>query len=483
MNKPIKNRGIFKIFVLLSVFVCLFVSAFVLVGCKGDDYNGSNYLVEFNKKQAVFTIAGDATISVRKQTSYFVQDEVQPIKVKEYKDYTKYYYKNGKDSSGQVFRIEKQGYVTKAGYFQTEGKINLPVCDSEDSLNNNFADIENSILTNVGDKNFKVLDMGEVFNLTAYRNNAIVNNYSSNVQIEPNFEYQVLKGDSVSVNQTKENVFSIKAVARGVTHVLLSYNQIDILNNSELKSYSSCDDNMRAVVTFAVGEEYTTNINITAQGSPIDSEFDIVYFEGEGGNLVITAPSADKVEGNILDKKVVYSKTVDGEFNLPIKEGYNIFEIFAGGKSSFLVLYGATINVHISGDLKVGSQISISVSGLRNVLPKFSGVYNPTQNYPNGEPATIGSNLCVKINDTDEVVAENVSQYDFRKNNIITFILDEKHFVDGKLELNFCFKAEWWGMELGAHRQIDSSGLLGNINADKHCRSIGFFNLLVINCD
>ena len=271
------------------------------------------------------------------------------------------------------------------------------------------------------------MQIGENFDLTAFRNSAIVNSLVGNVQIEPTFECSIVKGDSISIDRVQENIFTIKAVKAGVAQVKLTYGQIDVLTNSKLKKYSACNEAMHIVITFAVGDSYSTDIKVTAENCEFDSEFDIVYFEGDSGEFEIEAFNACKVicnDINVVEK--------NGKFVLPIYQGSNIVEIISGGKSKFMTIYGAKIKIDIIGECVIGGEITIKVNGILNVLPKLSGIYNPTQKFANSLTPSNGSNLYAIVqtmSDEKNLVADNVSQYDFSKNTNIKFVIKKEYLV------------------------------------------------------
>ncbi len=481
MEKPIKNRGVFVKLLWLGIVFCVVISTILLASCANDKYDTNHYFIEFNKKQATFVLPSSAKLSVQKQTKYYVYEEVIADNTKESKDFVKYTFDNSIDTSTYIFRIEQNDAITKAGYFQKEGKFKIPIVaqSDNDSVQTEIVETANLMLTNVGNNYFKILQIGENFDLTAFRNSAIVNSLVGNVQIEPTFECSIVKGDSISIDRVKENVFTIKAVKTGVTQVKLTYGQIDVLTNSKLKKYSACGDNMQIVITFAVGDSYTTDIQVTADNREFDSEFDIVYFEGDSGEFEIETLNTSKVicNGNEITGK-------NGKFVLGINQGSNIIEIINGGKSKFMTIYGAKIELDVIGECVVGGEITIKVKGILNVLPKLSGIYNPTQKFANSPTPSNGSNLYAIIpNMTDDkvFVADNVSQYDFSQNTIIKFVIKKEYLINNKLNVNLKFKAEWWGLALGAHRDIGKSGSQTNINAEKYSADVGFLPPLEID--
>ena len=481
MEKPNKNRSVFAKLLCLSIVFCVLLAAALLVSCANDKYDSNHYFIEFSKEKATFVLPANAKLMVKKQTKYYVYEEVVADNTKASNNFVKYTFDNSIDTSKYIFRIEQDKSITKAGYFQKEGKFKIPIVaqNDNDSVQTEIMETANLMLTNVGNNYFKILQIGESFDLTTFRNSSILNSLVGNVQIEPTFECSIVKGDSISIDRVQENIFTIKAVKAGVAQVKLTYGQIDVLTNSKLKKYSACNEAMHIVITFAVGDSYTNDIQVTAKNRKFDSEFDIVYFEGDSGEFEIEAFNACKVicnDINVVEK--------NGKFVLPIYQGSNIVEIISGGKSKFMTIYGAKIKIDIIGECVIGGEITIKVNGILNVLPKLSGIYNPTQKFANSLTPSHGSNLYAIVqtmSDEKNLVADNVSQYDFSKNTNIKFVIKKEYLVNDKLNVNFKFKAEWWGLVLGAHRDIGESGIQTNINAEKYSANIGFFPSLEID--
>ena len=127
----------------------------------------------------------DACLRVEKQTKYYVFENVKPKSKKVIGDLIQYVYDNT-DSNKKVFRVEKDGSITKAGYFEEQGKFEISlngkqnVYKRENYTNNNLprglSGVEDLMLTNIGNNYFKVLDIDEKFALNLYRNNMIIDN-------------------------------------------------------------------------------------------------------------------------------------------------------------------------------------------------------------------------------------------------------------------------------------------------------------------
>lgn len=490
MKKAVKNRDVFIKSTILFVVVSLLVTAMIcLVGCKKYVYDSNFVTVQFDKKQAVFTIPNDCTIRVEEQKNYYNFEEISPIKVKEMDGLVQYVFDN-KKYEDKIFRIERDGYVTKAGYFANNGNYKIAYDSGQNlyerneyvgNLPNGLLGIEDLMLTNVGEDYFKHLQIGEEFDLRLFRNNMIINNTSSNLEIEPNFDINA-DGDSVKLERVKENAFKVVAVNNGITTINIKYQAIEVLHKDGWFCYNASNQKRDVVLTFAVGDSYTKDIDFTINGKDFDSEFDTCYFQKDYGNVLLHTVGADNVICN-----GVKVNAVNDNYSLKIQEGANTVAIDKGGKCKITTIYGAKIQVvaeKVQDETPEIVKLKINVYGLYNILPKMSGIYNPTQKYDDGDSPTNGSLLLASIKnaETVEVVkAKYVSQYYYVKNSEILLNLKTEHLQNKELELVIDFVVEWWGSNLGAHRSISDNGISTNLDAKLNSKSLGIFEKVKIS--
>ncbi len=484
MQKTIKNRSIFIKLILYLLVVALLTTTIVcIVSCGKKLYDDNSIVIEFSKKYAVFTIPKDASIKVQKQNKYYEFENVPEIEKKEFDNLVQYKFDNT-DSSNNTFRIEKDGYITKAGYFQKQGNFVITLGGKDDLYQTNkyetlpqgYSGVEDLMLTNIGDNYFKIMDVGETFDLKLFRNNMIINNNISNVEIEPNFELDILDGDSISFDKKNESNFKITAIKQGVTQVKIKYQAIEVLNNNNFFCYNASNINREVIATFAVGENYFVDNQLKINGNKFDSEFDTIYFDGNNSIAELIAIDADKV---ICNNEEV-QKNNNNSYDLKIINGANIVQIIKGNKSQFLTIYGAKIT--IKSDI-ADNKIKLKIYGIYNILPKMSGLYNPTQKYISGESPTKGSFLQLIMANGEVLNAEYLSQYFYKNNSQIQFELKEEYLVDGKLVIGAQFYTEWWGSNLGAHRNITDNGISNNLSAKCNRKYLGYFDSFIIDID
>lgn len=486
----------------LATMVCVLIVATLIAfaGCANGNYDSNSLTIEFGKKQAKFTMPKDVLIRVEKQTKYYVFENIQPKSKKVIGDLVQYVYDNT-DSNKKVFRVEKDGSITKAGYFEEQGKFeisldNQNVYKRESYTNNNLprglSGVEDLMLTNIGNNYFKVFDIDEKFALNLYRNNMIIDSSTGNVQIEPTFEIEVMQGDSVRIDRTRENKFDIVGVKTGVTQVKIKYQAIEVLSGGKWFCYNAVAENREVIANFAVGEDYIEDTDIKlisdlykGKDKIFDSEFDTIYFQGENVKVKL------QIEGvsNVLCQGIAAPKISENVFDVLIKSGANVFEIVKGDKRQFVTIYGAKISIDIQNEngvinadnkIQVGDKIKIKVNGIYNVLPKMSGVYNPTQQYSNSTTPTYGCKLQIVLANDKEISAKYVSQYNYKENSAIEFEMKAEYLQNGKFVFDLKFYTEWWGDALGAHREISDSGAQTNVDAKQYDCYLGFFEQISI---
>ncbi len=505
MKKSIKNRGVLLKMVLATMVCVLIVATLIaFVGCTNGNYDNNSLTIEFGKKQAKFTMPKDVLIRVEKQTKYYVFENIQPKSKKVIGDLVQYVYDNT-DSNKKVFRVEKDGSITKAGYFEEQGKFEISldgkqnVYKRENYITNNLprglSGVEDLMLTNIGNNYFKVLDIDEKFALNLYRNNMIIDSATGNVQIEPEFEVEVMQGDSVRIERTRENKFDVVGVKSGVTQVKIKYQAIDVLSGGKWFCYNASSEIREVVANFAVGEDFVEDVDIKlvsdlykGKDRIFDSEFDTIYFQGENVKVKL------QIEGvsNVLCQGIAAPKISENVFDVLIKSGANVFEIVKGDKRQFVTIYGAKISIDIQNEngvinadnkIQVGDNIKIKVNGIYNTLPKMSGVYNPTQQYLSSATPTYGCKLQVVFGNGEEktiIDAKYISQYYYKENSEIEFEMKAEYLQNGKFVFDLKFYTEWWGDALGAHREISDSGVQTNVDAKLDKGYIGYFEQISI---
>lgn len=482
-----------KVFVAILVLVAMLSVCVFGVACDKNQETTQNeqekptenadYQINFSQDRAVFVLPKDASLLVQDQKKYYVNEKVEPISKEQKGDKVQYVFENSIKSSNKTFRIEKQGFITRAGYFAIDGEHNISLSKDENLYQNkqntpsvSFDANDDLMLTNVGDNYFKTLQQNQVFDLKCYRAWQIVNDAIGNAIIEPNFEVEIISGDSVAITQKSCNNFEVKAVKSGVSEVRLKYQAISVLSGGKWKMYGANDKRREVVLHFGVGENFSCDLlKLSANNHSFDSEFDTVYFVNDFGRFEVEAGGVDTLYLN--GKKVEKSLNT---YELKIVEGANIIKVVAGDKTQFLTVYGKKIVVDgLKKSYQVGEKVVLTVQGLYSAVPKMSGLYNPAMEFSFGDTQTVGCRAKITFANGESVVAKYVDQFAYaRKNNVIEFEV-KSEYLSSDLSLDFSLSlfCEWWGYDLNAHRMITKDGLQGWVGETPTPREFGLFDL------
>lgn len=465
MTKPFKNRG----YILKILIICLGVMlAAMAAGCAKHTPIAGTCSIEFLGGSTMFCLPKDAELHVQRMTNTAEYEDVQADSVQQNDSCVHYVFSHDDSRRQNIFRIEKAGVVTKAGFFEDSGKLEFALDDGRSVWHreNSYAESD-LMISNVGDNYYKVLDVGQKFELKLARNTAI-----SGGVIQPNFELQILQGDSVTIGADGDNNFDVTAAGEGVTFARAKYQAIDILKGGKWLHYNASDPAREAVFAFGVGDNYDVFADVDFGGGALDSEFDTIYFEDDDEKFEALISNGDSVKCN--GEEVAYS---NGKATLLLQNGVNVLEICRGYKRQYATIYAAKIAIDAAFS---NGQLTIGVRGLQNTLPKVSGVYNPSQNHMTGETPSEGSRVQIIDPSGNVRLANYVSQYDYRRNNEVTIAIESEWLQEKALKLEIQFMAQWWGDSLGAHRAFERCDK-PNLNAELHSRNIGVFKALIID--
>lgn len=380
---------------------------------------------------------------------------------------TDYIYRLPQNGSGYIYRVSMENKITKAGFFnlkdESSAKIQITFGENEDPKMRVDYDtdtsigsrLEDSILLNINSQNYLRMSTGEEFKARAWRAVQIVNNDASNIMIEPDFHYNIISGDSVTIEGQGQNAV-IRGVKPGVSLIEVTYDAIEIGGNTSYTGiYGAIDPDRTGL--FAVNVDGNTDTSITLP--EWDSDFDTVYFLGETGSYNF-APSSDKpmiVECN----SAPVNANQDGTYTLPIKQGNNIVTVTAGDTTEYVIIKGTKLTAYIENaenpgqQIKQGDTVQVYFEGLHIPVPKFSGIYNP--GYGSTMKMVYDSSLGGKVSGKG-------AQYNFINNHTLTFkVYDEGtvNLTGGRIALT-CM-----GDPFGSHRYITDEGRNANFNASE----------------
>ena len=216
---------------------------------------------------------------------------------------------------------------------------------------------------------YKELKVGDTAKLIPRRvEEAITDAINNNVQL-PHFNYEIIKGDSVTMDQTDNSKVTVKAVKEGNTIVKITYDELEHTGGSH---FDAVDPVNTAYVVYSVGgnESITITDNIINSESQRKDEADVVfrsydtmYFtEGDSTPFTLKA-SAEGAESIVVKCNgiTVPQNGTDGIYTLPLENRSNIIEITAKAadgttRSKFHVLDARKIKVNIENATHEGEK-------------------------------------------------------------------------------------------------------------------------------
>ncbi len=323
---------------------------------------------------------------------------------------------------------------------------------------------------------FKELKVGDTAKLIPRRvEEAITDSIGNDVQL-PHFNYEIIKGDSVTLDETDNSKVVVTAQKAGNTVVKITYDALDHKNG---KHFDAVDPVNTAYVVYSVdGNE---NISITDNiinkeadrkddADVVFRSYDTVYFtEGETTpfTLKASAEGAEKLTVKCNGITVAENGS-EGTYTLPLENRSNIIEITAKAadgttRSKFHVLDARKIKVNVENEthegqiLEAGDTAKISFTGITMPVYKLATIYNPQFN----SPAWGAESTYVHYTYGSTVYKGHCSQWDLAiKNSFeVTFPeAGEYTFEDGAIH------CAWWGSVLGSDKTQDNPGE-PNLNA------------------
>lgn len=410
-------------------------------------------------------------------------------------DYDYYTYKYPEGYHECAYRVFKDGFMTEAKTLENigiTGKYAIRV-DLQPFPTKRFeysgGSAEDSMLMNVPDSAYLTLEKGQTFDIRPLRAWQIGNSETANFYIEPDYHYDVVDGDSVSVEGSNGYNVSkgvITAEKPGVSVVRVSYDPIRIGENN----WNGVDpDHVGLIVVKVVeeGEALENNLktNIDAR------EYDTVYIRGKitqpdgtetaaeetakysftpdkGSSVWVLSAPSDPLSAaswgiEQSDRWTRYEADGSGAFTIDLAAGRNIVRVENGADVQYHVIRAKQLDISIANKsqpgraLAQGQTANVSFKGLSMPLPKLAAIYNPGFVSDGAEPS-----CRVEYQMNGERVYSRGTQYNIVSQNTISLILEEEglyQFEDGEIWLS------WFGSALDAHRNISDAGLLPNFAA------------------
>lgn len=317
---------------------------------------------------------------------------------------------------------------------------------------------------------YKELKIGDTAKLVPRRvEEAITNAISNDVQL-PHFNYEIIKGDSVTLDETDNSKVTVTAVKEGNTVVKITYDALEHIGG---KHFDAVDPVNTAYVVYSVGgnESITITDNIINKETDRKNEADVVfrsydtmYFtEGDSTPFTLKA-SAEGAESIVVKCNgiTVPQNGTEGTYTLPLENRSNIIEITAKAadgttRSKFHVLDARKMKVNVENathegeELEAGDTAKISFTGITMPVYKLATIYNPQYNSPSwGSESTY-----VHYTYGSTEYKGHCSQWDLAIKNSFEVTFPEEGiftFEDGGIH------CQWWGSTLGADKTTDNPG-------------------------
>lgn len=360
--------------------------------------------------------------------------------------------------------------------------------------------VEDDMFLNIDDSNYLTLKQGETFALHAFRVTQAQKGATENYFIEPDFHYEILSGDSVSISKegSPGNEYAaLTAVSDGLTVIRVTYDAMQLANSNDSEAefayYNACDPLNERIVIVNVSDKAGTIVS-----GINEREYDTIFYADKillpdgttkKGNdyaeYTFTPKAAGKVkvsahaplhqsDWNTGWKE--YPMAADGSYTISLYEGENIVKMESGEEIAYYTISAKSVTIKVTNDTNPGQEIvegdtvTVSFDTLRLPNKKMAGIYNPgfpdttwTHYDVDSEMAT-QNGILDAAKQKNGMVRNKGGQYIIASpyGNAITFQVlkaGKLVFTNGKIH------SEHFGSALNAHRTIGADGLGANLDA------------------
>ena len=324
-----------------------------------------------------------------------------------------------------------------------------------------YDDFENDIWLQFQHKQMQVGDTASIY---PWRMEQVVTDVINNDVGRPNFHFDIIKGDSISLNKT-EDTYKVTATAEkpGTTVVKVTYDALDYKG----RHWEAISDVNTAYAVFTVGETGKATITTNEEFDKWRHYDTIYYNQGETVPYTFTVDTANAESVKVT----VNGLPIQGEGNqytANLENRSNIIGIEAKDSdgnitSKYRVIDARFIEVNVANKtnpeqpLKAGDTATISFRGITMPVYKIATIYNPCFNSAWGGEAT----HVLYTNDKLGTFKGKCSQWDLATNNDFDVTFTEAGEYAFTSDGIYC---EWWGSPLGTDITQEGSGE-PNLNA------------------
>lgn len=291
------------------------------------------------------------------------------------------------------------------------------------------------VFTNINEKNFLKMEVGDTKEIIAQRNWQAVDNITNNYHMEPDYHFTVIdengnpsdvvKIEGVNITgQSYCNGRNLTAIKEGTAIVLVTYDAMNEEFGQDGPFYGAIWPENTGVFVVQVGagngDTITTNIKLNEGKNKVketgkwfldslDSEVDPIYYlteftEADGtvntienahAEFTFTPSSTSGTVNVYLAKPTVtdamsfngfqeINKNADGSYTLNLIEGRNIVKITDGTNSAYQVITAKGVKAkaenvtHPNQGLVAGDEFKIIFDRIYHPANKLAGLYNHT---------------------------------------------------------------------------------------------------------
>ncbi len=327
----------------------------------------------------------------------------------------------------------------------------LPVADS--SIPDDF---ENDLWLQY---NYLEMKVGGKATIYPRRVPQIIDSAISNNVTRPNFHFEIVRGDSITLSGTESTKqVQVNAVRDGISIVKVTY---DALGN-----YGACSSVNTAYVVYDVNSD-PANLKITTSLSDIRSYDTLYYTDGETlpYSFSVNVPGASKVEVTCNDH--VLTAGEDGSYTAQLENRSNILGIRATDengkvKTSYHVIDARKIKINIENlthpgkPFQINDKAKISFYGITMPVYKLAKIYNPC--FGGHDDLNNKKTWPTSVSYQNDQLGELhgfCGQWDLATRNSFEVTLEEEgvyNFTNGQILCN------WWGSPLGADKEQYGDG-------------------------
>ncbi len=322
-----------------------------------------------------------------------------------------------------------------------------------------YDDFENDIWLQYQQKEMQV---GDTASLRPWRMEQIISNAITNDVQRPTFHFEIIAGDSISLDTDSSNDKAVVTAEKpGTSVVKVTY---DALEN-EGKTWGAISPVNTAYAVFTVGETGTATITCSEELQNWRHYDTIYYTEGETVPYTfhVSSEDAESIKVTLNGKEI---EGTDGTYTANLENRSNIIGILAKDKagklkSFYRVVDARFMEVNVENQttpgkpLRPGDTANISFHGVTMPIYKLSMIYNPVWTSDSVWGKSDAAYLSYK-NEKLGSFKGQCKQWDLATNNDfeVTFTEAGAYTFDGS-EGIWC---EWWGLPLGTDLTVDGSG-------------------------